>query len=406
MSGETPAPAAPGKIEVFLVATEESGDRLGGALMQALQERSAGPVQFSGVGGQQMAAAGLKSLYSIDNLAIIGVSAIPAQLPRLAARAFATVRAVLARRPAVLVVIDSPSFTLWIARFVRMAAPSIPIVEYVSPSVWAWRSGRARSMRRFVDHVLALLPFEPDVHRRLGGPPCSYVGHPLIEQAAKFRPDHQEAARRLADPPIILCFPGSRMGEVQRHSPIFGQALGLIQQRVGPMQVIVPTMPHLAAAVTRATAEWPLRPRIVDDPTEKQAAFRVARAALAKSGTVTLELAIAGIPMVTAYKVSSLDAFIGRRLIKVSSVILANLVIGQNVVPELIQENCTAAALAAAFVPIVSDTPERRRQIEAFSRLDAIMEIGTRAPAMRAADIILGVLQRAHPAKLAAPPAA
>src|SRR4029079_3638196 len=135
-------------------------------------------------------------------------------------RIHATVRAVIALRPHVLVVIDSPTFTLWIARFVGMVAPSLPIVEYVSPSVWAWRPGRARSIRHYVDHILALLPFEPEVHRKLGGPPCSYVGHPLIERAAELRPDHNEAARRLGEPPIVLCFPGSRPVEVQRHSRI------------------------------------------------------------------------------------------------------------------------------------------------------------------------------------------
>jgi lipid-A-disaccharide synthase len=386
----------PETLKIFLVAAEPSGDRLGASLMQGLRQRASEPLRFLGVGGPEMTAAGLHSLYPIDDFSIIGFAAIPRRLPRILGRLVTTVRAVLAHRPDALVVIDSPSYTLWIARFVRMADRSIPIVDYVSPSVWAWRPGRARSMQRFVDHILALLPFEPGVHRRLGGPPCSYVGHPLIEEVAKLRPDANELARRAADPPIVLVLPGSRSGEIDRLTSVFGQALGLVQDRVGPIEVVVPTVSHLLPAVTEATAAWPVRPRIVAEPTEKQAAFRVARVALAKSGTVTLELALAGVPMVTAYKVSVVEAWIARRLIRVPSVILANLVLEQNAVPELLQENCTAERLAAALVPLISDTPERRRQIEAFSRLDSIMEIGSRAPSVRAADIVLDTLRRSN----------
>jgi lipid-A-disaccharide synthase len=383
-----------GELDIFLVAAEESGDRLGAALMRALRQRASVPLRFSGVGGREMSAAGLKSLHPIDDFSIIGFAAIPRRLPKILRHMRATVRAVLARRPHALVIIDSPGYTLWIARFVRRADPSIPIIDYVSPSVWAWRPGRARSMRRTIDHVLALLPFEPGVHLRLGGPPCSYVGHPLIEEVAKLRPNQSEAQRRLADPPIVLALPGSRSGEVTRLAGIFGEALALLQARVGPIEVVVPTVAHLLAKVTQATSTWPVRPRIVVEQAEKQEALRTARAALAKSGTVTLELAIAGVPMVAAYKVSNLEARVIRRLVRVPSYILANLVIGQNVVPEFVQDECTPERLAAALAPLIGDTPERRRQIEAFSWLDTIMEIGSRAPAARAADIVLGSLRR------------
>jgi lipid-A-disaccharide synthase len=308
-----------------------------------------------------------------------------------------TVRAVLKRRPHALVIIDSPGYTLWVARFVHRFNRSIPIIDYVSPSVWAWRSGRARSMSRYIDHVLALLPFEPGVHRRLGGPPCSYVGHPLIEEVTHLRPDEAEAARRRADPPVVLAMPGSRSGEVARLAGIFGEALALVQERVGPIEVVVPTVAHLVKQVTGATAAWPVRPRIVVDPVEKQAAIRTARAALAKSGTTTLELAVAGVPMVAAYKVSDLEARVIRRLVRVPSFILANLVIGENIVPELMQDECTPERLAETLVPLIGDTPQRRRQVDAFSWLDTIMEIGSRAPAARAADIVLGSIQRPSP---------
>lgn len=385
---------ASGELEIFLVAAEESGDRLGAALMRALRQRSPEPLRFSGVGGREMAAAGLVSLLPMDDFAIIGFAAIPGRLPRIASHMARVVRAVLARRPHALVIIDSPAFTLRVARFVRWFDRSIPIIDYVSPSVWAWRAGRAPAMRRYVDHVLALLPFEPDVHRRLGGPPCSYVGHPLIEEVPKLRPNGAEIERRMADPPIVLAMPGSRSGEVARLADIFGDTLTLVAERAGPIEVVVPTVPHLLAQVTQATSHWRIKPRIVVEQTEKHAALRVARAALAKSGTTTLELAVAGVPMVAAYKVAPLEAAVIRRLVRVPSYILANLVIGRNVVPELVQEDCTPERLAATLAPLLGDTPERQRQVEAFAALDAIMEIGSRAPAARAADIVLGHLRR------------
>jgi len=296
--------------------------------------------------------------------------------------------AVIAARPDVLVIIDSPDFTHRVARKVRAAAPSIPIVNYVSPSVWAWRPWRARSMRAYVDHVLGLLPFEPAVHARLGGPPCSYVGHPLVEQIAELRPNAEEQARRMSDPPVLLILPGSRSGEIRRMLDVFGAAIDLLS--VPGLQLVLPTVPHLASRIAAATARWPVQPRIVVNTADKWAAFRVARAALAKSGTVTLERALAGVPMVAAYRVSLLEEFVARAAVTVPSVILANLVLGENVVPELLQRACTPKALAAALAPLFTDSPQRRRQVEAFNRLDAIMEIGRVSPSDRAAEIVLG----------------
>ncbi len=385
---------ASGEREIFLIAVEESGDRLGAALMRALRQRSAEPLRFSGVGGHQMTGAGLDTLLPVDDFSIIGFTAIPARLPRIISHMITTVRAVLARRPHALVIIDSPGYTLRVARFVRWFDPSIPIIDYVSPSVWAWRAGRARSMRRSIDHALALLPFEPGVHRELGGPPCTYVGHPLIEEAAKLRPDATEAQRRLADPPVVLAMPGSRSGEVTKLADIFGETLARVSKRVGPIEVVVPTVPHLLAQVTKATSDWAIKPRIVVELADKQAALRIARAALAKSGTTTLELAVAGVPMVATYKVSPLEAVVIKRLVRVPSYILANLVIGENVVPELVQDDCTPEKLADALAPLIGDSPQRRQQVEAFASLDAIMEIGSRTPAARAADIVLGLLRR------------
>ncbi len=202
-------------MKVFLVATEESGDRLGAALMQALKARLGPSVEFRGVGGYEMAAEGLPSLFRIDDLAIVGIAGITQALPKILSRIRQTARAALDEKPDVMVIIDSPDFTHRVARRVRKKNRNIPIVDYVSPSVWAWRPGRARAMRRYIDHVLALLPFEPEVHRKLGGPPCTYVGHPLVEQIDELRPNAEEAVRRQAG----HAAPAGTAGQPQERNP-------------------------------------------------------------------------------------------------------------------------------------------------------------------------------------------
>jgi lipid-A-disaccharide synthase len=384
-------------LVIVLVAGEESGDQLGAPLMRAIKERSGGRVRFVGIGGREMAAEGLVSPFPIEELAIIGIAAIPRRLPLILRRIRETAALVVAARPDALVIIDSPDFTHRVARRVRATAPAIPILDYVSPSVWAWRPGRARAMRGYVDHVLALLPFEPPAHERLGGPPCSYVGHPLLEQLAELRPSPQEAERRLADPPIMLVLPGSRGGEIRRLLAIFGEALARLAAGRAPLELVLPTLPHLRERVAAATAAWPLRPRIVVDREDKRAAFRVARAALAKSGTVTLELALAGIPMVAAYKISGIEEVVARFVMQLPSVILPNLILEENAVPEFLQRECTAQKLGNALAPLLAEGPPRRRQIDAFQRLDAIMRLSaneggaSQSPSGRAADIVLGL---------------
>jgi lipid-A-disaccharide synthase len=374
-------------LTVCIIAAEASGDHLGAALMRALKSRQPS-VRLIGVGRSEMAGEGLQSLVPEQHLAFIGFGLI-AHLPTIYRYIRDVSKAVVAARPDVLVIIDSPELTHQIAKRVRKWAPSIPIVDYVSPSVWAWRPGRARTMRAYVDHVLALLPFEPQVHERLGGPPCSYVGHPLVEQLNVLRPNSDEAARRMADPPVVVVLPGSRTGEIRRMTAVFGEAIALLRDRNGAIDVVVPTVPQLEDSVLAATAAWRVRPRVVVDPAEKWAAFRTARAALAKSGTVTLELALAGVPTAAAYKVSLFDEMIARVAINVPSIILANLVIGENIVPELLQRECTPKSLAGALAPLLTESPERRRQVEAFARLDTVMDIGTAEPSGRAADIVL-----------------
>ena len=361
-----------------------------------LRQRLGDGVRFEGVGGRAMAREGLDTLFPIEELSIIGLAAVVKDLPKILGLIKETAIAVTQAAPDILVIIDSPDFTHRVAKRVRAKDPTIPIVDYVSPSVWAWRPGRARKMLKYVDHVLALLPFEPEAYQLLRGPPCSYVGHPLVEQLTSLRPNAEETKRRAESPPVLLVLPGSRRSEIRHHMAVFGQAVALLQERGVAFELMLPTMPHLQEAVVEAVKGWPVQPQVVIGEQDKRAAFLIAHAALAKSGTVTLELALAGVPMVTAYRVGAIEAFILRRAIRVSSVILANLVIGRDVIPEFLQEDCTPEKLAQALADVLTDSPLRRQQLEAFATLDTIMSTGDQPPSVRAADIVLATMHKAR----------
>jgi lipid-A-disaccharide synthase len=382
--------------KIFLIATEESGDRLGANLMKVLRQRLGGAVQFEGVGGRAMAIEGLTSRFPIEELSIIGLAAVVRQLPAIMRRIRETADAVIAAAPDILVIIDSPDFTHRVAKRVRARAPHIPIVDYVSPTVWAWRPGRARAMKPYIDHVLALLPFEPQSYENLHGPPCSYVGHPLTEQIGQLRPNAEEQKRRAGKPPVLLILPGSRRSEIEHHMIAFGMTLTRLQEEGIAFEAVLPTMPHLTEPIAAALKYWKVQPRIVIGEEEKRAAFRIASAALAKSGTVTLELALSGVPMVAAYRTGAMEAFVLRRAIRVNSVILANLVVGENVVPEFLQENCRSERLMPALRDVLTDTPLRRKQVEAFARIDSIMSTGNQPPSVRAAEIVLATMRKAR----------
>ena len=382
--------------KIFLIATEESGDRLGAGLMKVLRQRLGGAVQFEGVGGRAMAREGMTSRFPIEQLSIMGLSSVVKQLPVILRHIWETADAVIEAASDILVIIDSPDFTHRVARRVRARDPSIPIVDYVSPSVWAWRSGRARAMRSYVDHVLALLPFEPEAYRELHGPPCSYVGHPLTEQVGMLRPGADEQKRRDEAPPVLLVLPGSRKSEIRHHMAIFGRALRRLKDDGVAFELVLPTMPHLGELVAAHLKGWSVQPRVVIGEREKRAVFRIGRAALVKSGTVTLELALAGVPMVGAYKAGAVEAWIVRPRIRSSSVILANLVIGENVVPEFLQGDCRPEKLFRALREVLADSPLRRRQIEAFAKIDSIMSTGNLPPSALAADIVLATLRKSR----------
>jgi lipid-A-disaccharide synthase len=393
MMASEPQTATKRPLDVFIVAGEASGDVLGAGLMRALA-RERGAVSFRGVGGERMAKSGLARLYPMQDIMAIGLAPILAKLPTILMRLRETVDAITAAPPDVLILIDVPDFNQRVARRVRQRLPDLPIVTYVSPTVWVWRPGRAKAMRPSVDLILALLPFEPEVHRELGGPACVYVGHPLLAHLDELRPSPEEARARAAVP-LVLALPGSRRQEIRRLGAIFGDALGRVAKQHPDLEIVLPTVPHLIDEVAGATIGWPVQPRIVTAEADKHAAFRRARAALAASGTVTLELALAGVPHVAAYRIPLIEGLVLRAIVrfhpavKVRSVILANLVLGEAVVPEYLQSECTAANLAYELSVMLGDSSARRRQELAFKRLDSILGTGGPTPSERAARAVL-----------------
>ena len=378
---------------IFIVAGEHSGDALGAKLMSAIERLRPGEFQFKGVGGHEMQAEGLTSLFPIEDVAVMGPLNILKALPRLRRRVLTAVDAALAANPDLVVIIDSPEFTHPIAKRIRKRAAQIPIIDYVSPSVWAWRPGRARKMRAYVDEVLGLLPFEPEAHARLGGPHCTYVGHPLIERLPDIEnADAAALAARLGiapGQPVLLALPGSRRSEVERLIDVFGETVGVLSERVPGLAVVIPAVEHVKPLIAERSKAWKIAPSILDSNTDKYPAMKLARAALAASGTVTLELALANLPMAVAYKVDPIAAPFLRRLIKAKTVVLANLVLGENAFPEFLQEDCNGARLSAALIPLLGESPERDRQLAALARIPARVKLETGTPSEAAALAVL-----------------
>jgi lipid-A-disaccharide synthase len=386
-------PAAGAPLKVFLIAGEESGDALGAGLMQALSAATDGAVRFSGVGGRRMAELGVSSLFPMEEIALHGVTAVLARLPNLMRRIDETTAAVLAAEPDVLVAIDCPAFSLRVAKRVRRRNPRIAVIDYVSPQVWAYWQFRARRMARFVDRVLAILPFEPEFHRRIGGPQCVYVGHPLITRLGDFRPTRGERRPLTGgEPPVLLVLPGSRRSEISRLTAPFGDTVRRVVEAAGPLEVLLPAVPRLVDEIRARIADWPVQPRIVEGEAEKLNAFRRAHAALAASGTVSLELALAAVPTIVAYRTDPIVRPF-KFMLKAKSIVLANLVLDELAIPEFIDGDSDPARLAAALVPLFRDSPERTAQLAAFERLERLMDPDGPAPSTRAAQAVLDTLR-------------
>lgn len=384
-------------LRVAIVVGEESGDQLGARLMAALKRLSARPVEFFGVGGDRMAAEGMPSLFPLHDIAVMGFAPVVKRLPVIQLRTAETAGAVIAGQPDALVIIDSPDFTHRVARDVRAALPNLPVIDYVCPSVWAWRPKRALRMAAYIDHVMTLLPFEPAVLARLKGPEATYVGHPLIDRPELLTPSPGE---RLpvdqARPSKLLVLPGSRSGEIDRMLALYGRVLEALAARGLAFEPVLPAVERLRGRIERETAAWAVRPKIVTGEAEKWAAFRSAHAALATSGTVTLELALAGVPSVIAYARDPLFRFISeiaRRipgLVNLTMFGLANIILDEKASPEFLDPDLAPERLADALAPLLADTPTRAAQLAAFSRLKDVMALPDGRPAAEtAAGVVL-----------------
>ncbi|MBN9045843.1 MAG: lipid-A-disaccharide synthase [Rhizobiales bacterium] len=368
----------PGRpLKIAVVAGEESGDLLGADLIDALRERAGRPVELIGVGGDHLAQRGLKSLFDPHEIALMGLGAILTSLPRLMLRIGQTARAIAAEKPDCALLIDSPDFTHRVAKKIRAADPSIPIVKYIAPSVWAWRPERAPAMRAYIDHVLTVLPFEADVMRRLDGPPATYVGHRLTGHPPVLAARAAQLAlepRRFETPPRrLLVLPGSRRTEIRLLMQPFGEAVAELAGRVEKLDVLLPTLPRVEAMVRDLARQWPVQPRIVTGDAEKWSAFSSADAALAASGTVSLELALSRIPMILSYKA---DWFARKFLmprIDIWSAALPNIIADEPLVPEYFNEFVRPGMLARNLERLMRPGTARQAQLDGFDRVAAIM---------------------------------
>jgi lipid-A-disaccharide synthase len=382
-------------LRIVLIAGEPSGDVLGARLMTALRRATGGDVALEGIGGEQMAAAGLASRFSMDELSHMGMVELLPHLPSLLRRLRQTAEWLRRAPPDLLVTIDAPGFCLRLAR--RLGGSGIPILHYVAPTVWAWKPGRAARIAKLCDHLLALLPFEPPYFTR-HGLACTYVGHPALETMAGtpdgvgFRGRHGIAEHA----PLLCLLPGSRAGELKRLLPLFAEAVQRLAQRHAGLRVVLPTVAPIAARVRAQAAGLGLPATVIDDPASKRDAFAASDAALAASGTVAVELAVVGTPAVIAYRANPISAAIARRMIKVKYASLVNLLIDRATAPELLQENCRPELMAEALDRLLGDPQARAAQRAGYA--EAMAKLAVEGwPSDRAAAVALQMIAKHHP---------
>ncbi|TRW95696.1 lipid-A-disaccharide synthase [Paracoccus sp. M683] len=383
-------------MKLFLIAGEASGDALGGALMAGLRDLR-DDIVFEGIGGPRMTAAGLDSRFPMDELSVMGILEVLPKYRHLKRRISETAQAVAEAAPDALIGIDSPDFCLRVAREARALNPDLRTIHYVAPSVWAWRPGRALKMAEVIDHVLAILPFEPPL-MQAAGMTCDFVGHPVVsepvanaDEANAFRAAHDISA----DAPVVLCLPGSRKGEVTRLGGRFDEALMRLRDRVPEIRVVVPTVPGVAALVRDMARRWPSAPVVVEDPQEKLAAFAAADLALAASGTVSLELAANRVPMVIGYDMAPLSRLIVGMLLRTDTVTLVNLVSETRAVPEFLGSRCQPGPLSDALLTALEDMAARKAQFDAMDLTMDRLGKGGEAPGLRAARSVLRAIGQA-----------
>lgn len=385
-------------LRIAVVAGEESGDLLGSDLVSSLRRATGRPLQLVGVGGEHLEAAGLRSLFDSRDISLMGISAVLRNLPRLILRIDQTARAIAAAKPDCLVTVDVPDFSLRVAKKVRALAPDVPIVHYVCPSVWAWRPGRAPAMKPHVDRLLCLLPFEPAELARLGGPEGVYVGHRLVSDPGVLSAAAMQAQPRDLSPDrekTLLVLPGSRRSEVAGLIDIFRETVDLLAARGHRLNLRIPTVPRVENVVREAVAGWKLQPEIIVSPEEKWRAFGNADAALIASGTVSLELALAGVPMVSCYKLDAVTR-LARSLITVWAASLPNIIADRPIVFEAYDLALRPPTLARIVESLLADTALRRWQKDGFEEVRRRMAAPRSAGELAAEAVLEVVASRSH----------
>ncbi len=394
--------AVTGSERFFVIAGEPSGDRLGAALIDGLRTCAQEAPEFAGVGGRLMCREGVESLFPMEELTLMGIAEVLPRIPALFRRIRETARAVVEFGPDALITIDSPDFNLRVAAAAKRLLPSLNVVHYVAPTVWAWRPGRARKMARSIDHIMVLLPFEPPYFQK-AGMTCDFVGHPAVSEFNLG--DLELARRRLRDdyglPPaegrLVALLPGSRLGELRRMGPVFGEVARRLALIDGGLRFVLPAAHSVIGEVRELVRDWPVEPVVLDpsglafDASEctKHAALAMSDAAFATSGTVALELAAARCPMVIGYRANRLTAAVVRRMATVDCVNLVNLLTETRTVPEFLLDECTPDRIAPALALLLRDSEERARQFAAFSTAMDLLERGRGEPGIRAARSVL-----------------
>lgn len=380
-------------LRIAIVAGEDSGDQLGAELISGIRKLHTNDIEFFGVGGERMTALGMKSVFPMSQIAVMGLTEVVSRLPKIIRLAYQLIDRIVAFAPDVLVIIDSPDFTHPVAKRVRKKISGLPIVDYVSPSVWAWRPGRAKKMKAYVDHVLGVLPFEPEAYVKLLGPKCTYVGHPLVDKITrvKFELQNTPDVSAASAGPRLLLMPGSRSGEVKRLLPVFGEAVDRLVEHIPGLAVDIPAVAHQRTRIEDMVSNWRIKPEIVLGETEKFLAFSRAEAALVASGTATLELALWGIPMSVGYKLDPIAKNL-KWLAKVDTIVLPNLILGENVVPEFIDKDCNADTLVQSLLPLFEGGGKRMEQITAFLRLQELCSVQPDTPSILSAKLVLDAI--------------
>ncbi len=382
----------PKRLKLLLTATEASADLLGAELMRGVSERLNGAVDFIGVGGARMAAAGLNPLFDPGELAVVGAFNALAVYPKVLRRARRVAELAAREQPDAAVLIDAWGFSLRVARGIRRLAPGIKIIKYVAPQVWATRPGRARTLARTADHLLTLHAFDAPWFER-EGLPTTFVGNPALDRdfsaadGSGFR-DRMAIPR---DAPMLLVLPGSRAGEIARLAPPFADAARLLKSRIPDLEVVVAAAETVEAQVRAAVARWPLEVHVTTGEADRLSAMKAATAALACSGTVTTELALAGCPFVVGYKVDPFTYQVAKRLLRSRWITLINVAAGQAVAPEFLQEACAGSELATCISPWLTDENQRRAQVKRQSAAFSLLR-GEAASAASAADAVIGII--------------